>query len=299
MKSSLVSINLDKRGISIMIGYILLITSAVVMSAIVYQWMKSYVPKDTIDCPDGVSIFITESSCIENIADNTYELRINIRNNGRFDIGGYFIHATDNETQELATIDLSENLLFGKVSRGAVVFIPGTNKVENYLNPSDEIERVFNSSSKLYSIELIPIRYQVQENKKQLVSCGRAKIIENIDCAPPVVCTPDCTNKDCGDDGCGGSCPDTCILPDVCEVDTCVPKCQNDNQCSGTEVCVNEQCTLCGNSVWVVDGEECDCGTEDCQGSDLGIIDYSQWIGCDSSCQRTGGDCLGEPSVCS
>ncbi len=68
--------------------------------------MKSYVPKDTIDCPDGVSIFITDSSCIENITDNTYELRLNIKNNGRFDIGGFFIHATNSSNQTLATIDL-------------------------------------------------------------------------------------------------------------------------------------------------------------------------------------------------
>lgn len=38
-----------------------------------------------------------------------------LRNNGRFDFGGYFIKATDSPNQTLAAIDLSENLLFGRV----------------------------------------------------------------------------------------------------------------------------------------------------------------------------------------
>ncbi|MEN7982125.1 MAG: hypothetical protein ABFQ65_01615 [Nanoarchaeota archaeon] len=291
---SVVKFSWNKKGISIMIGYILLITSAVVMSAIVYQWMKSYVPKDAIDCPDGVSIFITDSTCTK-LLDNTYELRINIRNNGRFDVGGYFIHATDREDQELAAVDLSDHFVTGgQVINNVISFIPDVGgEVKNYFNPGDD-DRLgkFNYTKKLYSIEVIPIRYQVMDNKKQLVSCGKAKIIENLNCDPVLIvgvcgdgtinigeqcddsnivngdgcdsncqteCTPDCTGKDCGDDGCGGTCPDTCVLPEVCEVNTCVATCTLDSDCDvgAGEVCVSNVCQLCGNGV-VDGGEECD-----------------------------------------
>jgi len=43
------------------------------------------------------------------------------------------------------------------------------------------------------------------------------------------VCVPDCTDKDCGDDGCGGECPDVC--PDVCDPET--------NQCTSSGDCIN------------------------------------------------------------
>jgi hypothetical protein len=94
-----------------MIGYILLITSTVVMSSIVYQWMKSYVPKDTIDCPDGVSLYIFNSTC-EIQPSGNYEIRINLRNNGRFDVGGYFIHATDSEKEFCPTTNRKIVLAF-------------------------------------------------------------------------------------------------------------------------------------------------------------------------------------------
>src|SRR3989339_666862 len=58
--------NKNKRGISIMIGYILLVTGAIVMGSIVYQWMKTYVPADSLTCPDGISIYLSEFECSEN-----------------------------------------------------------------------------------------------------------------------------------------------------------------------------------------------------------------------------------------
>ncbi len=41
-------------------------------------------------------------------------------------------------------------------------------------------------------------------------------------CYEPAICVPDCTSKECGDDDCGGSCG-TCTLPDVCGTNyTCI-----------------------------------------------------------------------------
>ena len=297
MKSKIVSFNLDKRGISIMIGYILLITSAIAMSAIVYQWMKGYVPKDAIDCPEGVSLFITKLNCTDDLAGN-YDVKLTLRNNGRFDVGGYFVHATDSAEQTLATLDLTENLITGgNVENKAVFFKPLTEGTENEFKPDDpERLSTFSVPEKIYSVEILPFRWQVEENKKRLVSCGNAKIFEKVTCKlpngedapdapvvpdePPVDCDPACIDPevcelgscvapeacvpscsgDCGDDGCGGSCG-TCTGNDICDenVGLCVPKCQNPNQCDvgAGEVCVSGVCQLCGNGI--IDGvEECD-----------------------------------------
>ena len=44
----------------------------------------------------------------------------------------------------------------------------------------------------------------------------------------PDVCTPACQGKECGDDGCGGSCG-SCKDTDVCQLGACVPvKCTSD-----------------------------------------------------------------------
>jgi hypothetical protein len=163
---------------------------------------------------------------------------------------------------------LSKNFVHGgQILSNAVSFIPPTGgEHKNYFNPGDDDRQgVFNSTKKLYSLEIIPIRYQVLDNKKQLVSCGNARIVEKINCDAVVQqCIPDCTGKICGNsNGCGGSCT-FCSGNNVCVQGLCEPSCQNNNQCSG-KVCVNSVCQLCGNGV-VDSGEECDsvagCGAD-------------------------------------
>ncbi|MEK6842805.1 MAG: hypothetical protein AABX84_03230, partial [Nanoarchaeota archaeon] len=99
----------NKLGISVMIGYILLISMAIMMSIIVYQWVKTYVPQKSIECEDGVSLFVQSYN---NDCDNE-RLDLTLKNNGRFDIAGYFIHATTSPTQELAVIDISSETAKG------------------------------------------------------------------------------------------------------------------------------------------------------------------------------------------
>ncbi len=160
-----------------MIGYVLLITFAVIMGSLVYQWMKTYVPKDALNCPDGVSIFVEDAHYEEGNL-----LNVTIRNNGRFDIAGYFIHATNSSEQKLAIIDLSQNLIKGGTKVSNAVIFDSLNK--NSMKPNDKIKNIFNLSSseigKVYSIEITPVRFQEEENKIRFVSCKDAKIKETI-----------------------------------------------------------------------------------------------------------------------
>jgi len=57
-------------------------------------------------------------------------------------------------------------------------------------------------------------------------------------------CTPDCADKACGDDGCGGSCGD-CGMDEYCDLGLCQP--------------------LCGNGLCVDAGEDCDTCPQDCE----------------------------------
>src|SRR3989338_4079370 len=110
----------QKRGVSVIIGYVLLVVFAMVISVGVYAWLKTYVPNEPLNCPDGVSLFVKESS----FNSSTSVLSIKIRNNGRFDVADYFIHAANTSPQQIPPSDLSENFneddqekKFGKVTR--------------------------------------------------------------------------------------------------------------------------------------------------------------------------------------
>jgi hypothetical protein len=68
-------------------------------------------------------------------------------------------------------------------------------------------------------------------------------------------CTPDCTNKSCGDDGCGGTCG-SCLESESCENSKCVSKyiqCSNECNLGGLTECVESSVKTCGN----FDDDEC------------------------------------------
>jgi hypothetical protein len=105
--SSLAAVKKNKKGLSVIIGYVLLMVVSIVMSVIVYQWLKTYVPKDTAACDDGTSMFIQEATynCTSGI------LTVTVKNNGRFSIDGYFIHASNKSAEKIGTIDLAPRLI--------------------------------------------------------------------------------------------------------------------------------------------------------------------------------------------
>ena len=159
-----------------MIGYVLLITGAIIVGAVVYQWMKSYVPRETIECPDGVSLFIKENAC--RLEAGKYILNFSISNNGRFSVDGYFIKASASPEQEVATLDISGSITKGGNAQAGIVLFPG-----KALEPGETASITeYNLDQNVYSIELIPIKYETIEGKNRLVSCGDAKIKENINC---------------------------------------------------------------------------------------------------------------------
>ena len=174
----------NKKGVSVVVGYVILITFGIILSVIVYNYLKTYVPKDLLDCPGGVSLFIKDYECDL----NTGQLNLTIKNNGRFNVEGYFIHGAEERSNKLATIDLSKNFSYNVPSGGsspagqsAVYF---RTPVNNSLKPNEEMLSVFGGlTTGMEIIELIPARFQEENNIKRFVSCGNSKIREIITCS--------------------------------------------------------------------------------------------------------------------
>ncbi len=165
-----------KKGVSIMIGYVLLITFAIIIGGVVYTWMSSYVPTETIECPDGVSIFIKDVEC--SIVEGEYQLALNITNNGRFAIDGYYLKISNNPDIPIGTIPVTEIISGGQSAQGGIILFPGTN-----LEPGkNSLGNIFKLSEKAYMVEITPIRYNIIDNKNRLSICGSAKASEKISC---------------------------------------------------------------------------------------------------------------------
>ncbi len=171
----------NKKGLSVVIGYVLLITFGIILSVIVFNYLKTYVPSDITACPDGVSIFLKDY----NYNCTSKQLNLTLKNNGKFNIEGYFIHGTNSSNETLATINLAKyygpnppNL--GMNSATAVYFFIPTNKS---LTPGYDSFQTFNLDGKVYSIEIIPARFQKEGSTMKFVSCGSAKIREVLTCS--------------------------------------------------------------------------------------------------------------------
>jgi hypothetical protein len=167
----------NKKGLSVVVGYVLLIVFVVFLGVVVYNWMKTYVPQDDLNCPEGTSLFIKDYNCTTNS-----QLNLTLKNNGKFNVGGYFIRVTNTSGVGLATIDLSKNITSGEdfLAPTGVKF----GGAENSLPPNYDATHVFNISdyTNIYSVEIVPIRWQEEARRKRLVSCKTSIIRENLIC---------------------------------------------------------------------------------------------------------------------
>src|SRR3989344_3167864 len=82
----------NRKGVSEMISYVLLISIAIGMSLLVFGFLKLYVPKDKIECPEGTSLAIEEVSCLGN------QTVLSISNRGKFSIDAFYLRLGSPET---------------------------------------------------------------------------------------------------------------------------------------------------------------------------------------------------------
>jgi hypothetical protein len=171
----------NKKGLSIMIGYVLLITFAIIMSTVIYQQLKSYTPKDKLECGDGISMYIQEAECIKD--GERYGLNLTLKNNGKFGITGYYIRGEDDPNKESIYADLSSFFVTGDSSLQFGNSIQFVSNKDNAFYPNDDPKlNKYSLPNKIYSLEIIPLIYKIEENKKRLVSCSDSIIHEKINC---------------------------------------------------------------------------------------------------------------------
>lgn len=316
---------ISKKGLSAIIGYVLLVVFATVVGVIVYKWQATYVPQDEYAaCPGDASLFIN------NLRYNCQNDRLTfeITNNGQFAIGGYFVYIKDDQEKTLATLEISINntdensrlypfYKINAVKLGRETLIPALN---NSFKPGDvEIEEFYLPNlvnDQIYGIEIVPIRWQQEGRKEVLASCKEVKISEEIaGCETACVPVNPCGDRVCGTimnncyepTICGPACPEGefcdstghCVTSIGCVPTSCGVLGYNcgvwDNNCGGTLTCGDygggcQDGYYCDNGICTVGDipESCD-GNWEGSAEDIGVV-------CDGGtlCQ---GNCICEPGA--
>jgi len=163
----------NKRGVSEVVGYVILIAIAIIISAAVFIWIKSYVPTDEIKCPDEVSIFISDYSCNLAAEPGKINLDVTIKNNGNFKIQGFFIKGTEYANRTIATYSLGQSR--EDYQEGALIIKEGVNPGKDYSYSFENVNRV-------YLLEIVPARIEEINNKKVFALCSQSKVVENLTC---------------------------------------------------------------------------------------------------------------------
>lgn len=101
-KKSLLS---NKKGVSEIIGYVILIVIAISLSILVYSYLKVYLPKgETPQCPQDVSIQLSSYNC-DSINKN---ISITILNTGLYKVNGAYFRI-GNESQKIRASLTADN----------------------------------------------------------------------------------------------------------------------------------------------------------------------------------------------
>lgn len=154
----------NKRGLSEMVSYVLLIVIAITIAALVYEWLVHYVWKPQDVCEEGVSLTIKSFDCANSI------INITLINTGTWSVDGFNIRAT-NKTGKKAVYLLNAAGLTSSITEGGkVLFNEG-------LKPSDSGVYFFDYSSLgiIEGVEIEPLRIK----DKKIILCTDAVIADS------------------------------------------------------------------------------------------------------------------------
>jgi hypothetical protein len=165
----------NKKAISEIVSYVLLIVIAMALAISVYSWLKIYVPSDTEpeECTDSTALYLKDYKC-----DNIQKvINISFENKGYFNIDGFFIKATNLTGTNLPTINLIAN--YSNALPGRYEFLIGKG---SKLAPDEKTITTF-SYKDLGSITKIHIQpFLIGQKSKMILPCTKTIQIDITNC---------------------------------------------------------------------------------------------------------------------
>ena len=156
----------NRKGVSLMIGYVLLIIIAVGISIAVFTYLKLYLPKEEPKCQEDIVLSIDEVIC------ENGEVEISISNRGLFSVNGAFIR--------IGEVDRVAKTL---LNNGPVLFI---DQNDGLLGPGESWNAIYNDDDYedidfigIKELEIEPLVYV--DNKPAL--CEKAVVTQRISCS--------------------------------------------------------------------------------------------------------------------
>jgi len=152
-----VMLRVNKKGVSLMVGYVLLIALSVVVAGSVYFWLSGYFGQaEVLECSRDISLLVKDVGCDGNVVNLTF------KNAGLFNFGGYIIRGGVDASD--VSIDLSRFLNddFGGNVVDGVVFFDGVD--DNLFSFRDEAVHQYVFDFPVNVFEVVPV--MTEENER-------------------------------------------------------------------------------------------------------------------------------------
>lgn len=160
----------NKRAVSEMLAYVLLIAISISLAIGVYAWLVFIAGgiEELEKCPDGVSLIIQSYECLGN-----KKIQIEAKNKGLFNVSGYYIKGTNNKSQ-IAWFKLKNESADCGIKEGMCEFL-------SPLPPANSVFHNFsyNGLGNLIKIEIEPFK---KSQKGDYIPCENAAINEEVNC---------------------------------------------------------------------------------------------------------------------
>ncbi len=162
-------INQNKKGVSVMIAYVLLIVIAIGVSAGVYSFLKIYIPKEKPECSDEIHLITKNFSCNSQI---TNPLSITFSNKGLFTVDAVYVRIARSERKIRQLVNDPNDLKPTEIDKFFIELPPGQTVTKTY--KADPIDGADN-----YTLEIQPAVY----DGNILAICENAVVTQDIACS--------------------------------------------------------------------------------------------------------------------
>lgn len=169
-------ISKNKKGISEMVSYVLLVVIAVGVSVLVFSYLKVYVPKgEKPTCQADISVVLKNYTC--SYVSGTSSLTLTLENKGLFTIDAVYVRF-DLENKSI------KRTLTSPYPWYPLAFTPG-NTTNKQFQVSAIVTRPYPQA--LYKVEIEPAVYTGKSKKgfygdKELALCDQDTITQTIKC---------------------------------------------------------------------------------------------------------------------
>lgn len=157
----------NKKGLSEMVAYVLLIVIALGLSVAVFSYLKVFIPKEKPECPADINLVISDYSCL--LAAK--QINLTITNKGLFKADAVYVRLGPESKKVKEQINKGAKFYLYNSTNG-IGLKPGDNVFETY-----DISGVVTSAGS-YGLEIVPVTLSGSE----ITVCDNAMFVQTVAC---------------------------------------------------------------------------------------------------------------------